>query len=85
MNINLPENISIRSDVPPVAPSEEVVETPTEVVTPTVDERPFSAAEKIPSAWHITPNGDEGDIQAMHQSGRLFVGTIADFNKKLHG
>ena len=69
----------------PVKQEEAKQETPVEPTGKPNDDKAFSARERVPSDWEI--NAADGDaIYARNNStGRVFEGTIAEFNQKLRG
>jgi hypothetical protein len=72
-------------EVPNPNPSANKEDTPKEEVK-AAKAAPFIM--KCPSSWHIQPDGSgkDGMIEAMcHETGEHFVGSVAEFNKRLRG
>ena len=46
----------------------------------------WSGRDRVPSDWSIVPAEGEDMIEASNSStGRVFTGTVAEFNQKLRG
>jgi len=76
-------------EAPPVEETPPVVETPPAVEVPTTLTEEEVAilvdVEKIPSNWAIT-SPEEGVIEAQNNvTGRIFTGTMEEFNSILRG
>ena len=74
------------------APEALVTETPVapEVVQDVKGQAQMSTAwtgrDRVPSDWSIVPTEGEDMIEASNSStGRVFTGTVAEFNQKLRG
>ena len=70
----------------PSAPNvPDVAATPEVVIAAATSETPFTAQQRVASFWNIQPGEEDGHIEAIHISGRVFNGTIAAFNNLLRG
>ena len=68
----------------PVAP--EVVQDVKDVKGQTQMSTAWAGRDRVPSDWSIVPAEGEDMIEASNSStGRVFTGTVAEFNQKLRG
>ena len=66
----------------PIVPKPDV---PKVAATPVVSEATFTEQQRVASFWNIQSSVEDGHIEAIHVSGRIFNGTVAAFNKLLRG
>ena len=53
---------------------------------PVIANAAWAGRDRVPSDWNILPTEEDGVIEATNSStGRVFNGTLADFNKNLRG
>ena len=81
--LELPKTMDTKpvAEKPAVTPGS-VTEKPAKSVVAHEDCGPFTAVEKIPSAWHIKREGDL--IKAKHRNTlKIYIGTHKGFNAKL--
>lgn len=84
MNISINPALNNPDTVEKEEPAVEQKQEAAAVVKVTSSEdTPFTASQKVPSNWTLRNTDEEDIIEANHVNGRVFVGTIADFNKAL--
>ena len=83
INLN-PENkvVGTTQDIKP----DEAVKAPEAAASTGQVSDGWSGRDRVPSDWSIVPAEGEDMIEASNSStGRVFIGTVAEFNQKLRG
>ena len=83
INLN-PENKAVGSaqDIK----SDDAAKTPKAIASAGQVNDVWSGRDRVPSDWSIVPAEGEDMIEASNSStGRVFIGTVAEFNQKLRG
>lgn len=84
INLN-PENKQAVDPTPDAAKENEAAKTPEAIATKGQAEV-WAGRDRVPSDWSIVPAEGEDMIEASNSStGRVFTGTVAEFNQKLRG